>query len=90
MDALTFSLRIPKGHLHPPPGKHWAPFWRKPALESTRSSPAKLNPLWAAKFHERGTKNSGVKSDICENTPQHREDIDVLPPGVFFLAPAAS
>lgn len=89
VDTLTFSSRIPKDHLQLP-WKALGTLWRKPALESTRNSPAKLSPLWAAKFHQRALRTPGSNLTSVKTLRSIVKTYMHAPLASFFLAPAAS
>lgn len=74
----------------PTPWKAMDTFWRKQALESTRNSPTKINPLWAAKHHEweLRTPGSNLTSVKTLYSIVKIEIYSFL--ASFFLAPAAS
>lgn len=74
----------------PTPWKAMGTFWRKRVLESIRSSPAKINPLWAATRHERElrTPGSNLTSVKTLYSIVKIEMYSLL--ASFFLAPAAS
>lgn len=65
-------------------------FWRKRALESTRNSPTKINPLWTAKHHEWELRTPGSNLTSVKTLYSIvKIEIDSLLAS-FFLAPAAS